>query len=58
MQKITEQPLKECPKCHKESAKRVPSKDISIQFKGSGFYITDYPKGGHCGKSSCDCKET
>jgi putative FmdB family regulatory protein len=56
MQKISEVAISECPKCHKETSKRVPSKGISLQFKGSGFYITDYPKEGGCGKSSCDCK--
>ncbi len=61
-QKISEQPLTECPKCHKGACKRIPAKDVSIQFKGTGFYKTDYkddkdnkPGSGGCGKSSCGC---
>ena len=32
-----------CPKCAGHVHKRISSP--AIQFKGSGFYITDYPKG-------------
>jgi putative FmdB family regulatory protein len=42
-QKITEEPLTLCPDCKKETLKRVLSKNVNFQFKGSGFYITDYP---------------
>lgn len=59
-QKISEASLTKCPQCNQEAMKRIPPKDVSIQFKGSGFYITDYgdkgPKsGGGCGKGSCGC---
>ncbi len=46
-QKITDQPLKACPKCQGELAKILYP--VGISFKGSGFYTTDY-KGS--GKSS------
>lgn len=61
-QKISEAPLTACPFCNKESFKRIPPKEVSIQFKGSGFYINDYPDkpkdggGGGCGrKGGCGC---
>lgn len=41
-QKITDEPLKECPKCHKEGFHRGPGGGVGLAFKGSGFYINDY----------------
>lgn len=41
-QKITDIPLKTCPKCGKDSLRRGPGGGIGLSFKGSGFYITDY----------------
>jgi len=41
-QKITEDPLKTCPFCQSESLQRGPGGGIGLQFKGSGFYCTDY----------------
>ncbi len=61
VQKISEPAICNCPFCNKDSFKRVPPKEISIQFKGSGFYITDYDKKntpdskGSCPKGSCGC---
>ena len=40
-QKITEKPLRKCPKC-KGSLKRLISAGVGFIFKGSGFYATDY----------------
>jgi putative FmdB family regulatory protein len=40
-QKITDEPLKECPVCGGE-VKRLVSGGAGIIFKGSGFYTTDY----------------
>lgn len=39
-QRITEDPLKHCPKC-KGQIKRLIS-PAGIIFKGSGFHVTDY----------------
>lgn len=55
-QKITDDSLKTCPKCHKETFHRGPGGGIGLSFTGSGFYITDYgpkkpPEGGSC----CPC---
>lgn len=42
--KISEEPRKICPKCHQEGLRRGFGGGNGLHFKGSGFYITDYPK--------------
>lgn len=42
LQKVSDPPLKECPKCG-GTLKKVLSPP-TLQFKGSGFYITDYAR--------------
>ena len=42
-QKMTDDPLTECPKCGGE-VKRLIGAGIGPIFKGSGFYETDYKK--------------
>src|SRR5512141_2078276 len=42
IQKFSDPPVEVCPKCGGK-VKKLPSSP-AIQFKGSGFYITDYPK--------------
>jgi putative FmdB family regulatory protein len=69
MQKITEDALTTCPLCGQKALERTIAASVAIQFKGSGFYITDYAKdkpsngqsgngqSGHgCGSGSCGCK--
>lgn len=41
IQSISDAPLTHCPKCGGEMKKLMSSP--AIQFKGSGFYKTDYP---------------
>jgi len=43
IQRVNEAPLKVCPHCGGKLKKAISAP--AIQFKGSGFYITDYPKG-------------
>jgi len=50
IQKISEAPLTHCPKCGGEMKKLISSP--AIQFKGSGFYKTDYASSGSGSKSS------
>ena len=50
IQKFSEEPLKRCPECDEHAecageAKRLLSAP-AIQFKGAGWYVTDYGKGG------------
>lgn len=41
IQKISEEPLKECPACHKDSLEKLISA-TSFQLKGTGWYATDF----------------
>ena len=42
IQKFSDKPVKKCPKCGKGVERLVSSP--AIQFKGTGWYITDYAK--------------
>jgi len=44
-QKMTEKPRAKCPTCGKMATRQI-SGGAGLVFKGSGFYITDYGKGG------------
>jgi predicted nucleic acid-binding Zn ribbon protein len=61
-QKITDDPLLICPACGKDSLEKgIGGGSASFQFKGSGFYRTDYKKSTSdpsccpCGKNK-ECK--
>ena len=41
-QSIKAEPLKKCPECKKNKARRLIGTGGGIIFKGSGFYQTDY----------------
>lgn len=41
IQKISDPPLVECPKCGKESLEKVIS-PTQFQLKGTGWYVTDF----------------
>lgn len=43
-QTMTELPLRTCPKCGKDTLKRLIGAGSGVIFKGSGFYGTDYKK--------------
>jgi len=45
-QRITEKPLRRCPKC-KGKVKRLLGTGAGIIFRGSGFYQTDYRSEGY-----------
>jgi putative FmdB family regulatory protein len=47
LQKLNDPPCKKCPRCGGLLKKLISSP--AIQFKGNGFYITDYPKKGSPG---------
>ena len=42
-QRITEDPLEECPTCQGKVRKLISN--TSFQLKGSGWYVTDYGRG-------------
>ena len=43
IRKFSDPPIDVCPTCGKGPVQKLPSSP-AIQFKGSGFYITDYAK--------------
>jgi len=45
-QSITASPIKKCPACKASRVKRLIGTGAGVIFKGSGFYCTDYRKGG------------
>ncbi len=54
MQKITEQPLTECPQCGGKLRKKISN--TSFVLKGTGWYATDYGSGSK-GTASAKSKE-
>jgi len=49
MQKFSDPPVKKCPECGGKVQQLISSP--AVQFKGSGWYVTDYAKKGSSGKS-------
>ena len=45
-QKMSEDPLKACPDCHKDELQKLVSA-AGFQLKGSGWYVTDYSNKGN-----------
>lgn len=45
MQKLSDDPLKDCPTCHQPALNKLVSA-VGIQFKGTGWYKTDYSTKG------------
>ncbi len=56
IQKFSDRKIKKCPECGGpvEQAIHAPA----VQFKGSGWYVTDYAKKGGEHKESSDKKDT
>lgn len=50
IQKFSDEPIKVCPKCGGPVEKLLSSP--AIQFKGSGWYITDYARAGKGDRST------
>jgi putative FmdB family regulatory protein len=50
IQRLDDPPLTECLKCGGRLRKKVSAP--AFQFKGSGWYVTDYARKGESGKSS------
>jgi len=50
IQRFSEEPITVCPECGGEMKKLISSP--AIQFKGSGFYKTDYPSSSSARPSS------
>jgi len=55
-QKVSDKPLTKCPKCGGRLEKRISAP--AIQFKGSGWYVTDYAGKGKATNDSESSSET
>jgi putative FmdB family regulatory protein len=44
IQQFSDEPIKKCPECGGQVEKLLSAS--SVRFKGSGWYVTDYPKKG------------
>jgi putative FmdB family regulatory protein len=55
LQKVSERPLKTCPKCGKKSLNKLLSA-AGFQLKGSGWYVTDF-RGGSKPSAANDAKD-
>jgi predicted nucleic acid-binding Zn ribbon protein len=55
-QAITAKPIRKCPECGKQAAKRVIGPGAGIIFKGSGFYQTDYRSSAYKKAAEADKK--
>jgi putative FmdB family regulatory protein len=55
IQKYSDAPIDLCPKCGGAVSKLFSSP--AIQFKGSGFYLTDYGRGGKSDLGTGSAKE-
>jgi putative FmdB family regulatory protein len=53
-QKITDEPLKNCPQCN-GPVHRLISSGAGVILKGSGFYHNDYKNQTRCGKDQTCC---
>jgi len=59
LQKMNDQPLRRCRACGGRLERLLSP--VGIQFKGTGWYVTDYARKGSGGKSeekSSEAKET
>jgi putative FmdB family regulatory protein len=56
IQKFSDPPEKKCPKCGGKLEKVITA--AAVQFKGSGWYVTDYGRKGSSGSSSSSKHES
>jgi putative FmdB family regulatory protein len=56
IQKFSDPPLKTCPKCGGQVQQLISAP--AIQFKGSGWYVTDYAKSGKSPSTSGNGKSS
>ena len=52
LQKMSDEPLIKCPKCGKNTLKKLIGTGGGLLFKGSGFYLTDYKNKPQSGSKS------
>ncbi|MBI4581029.1 MAG: zinc ribbon domain-containing protein [Planctomycetes bacterium] len=55
-QSITAKPIRKCPACGKNAAKRLIGTGAGIIFRGSGFYQTDYRSDSYKAAAKADAE--
>ncbi|HUD71609.1 MAG TPA: zinc ribbon domain-containing protein [Dongiaceae bacterium] len=55
IQQYSDPPIKRCPKCKKGKVEKLLSAP-AVQFKGTGWYVTDYGRKGSSGGSDSGSK--
>ena len=56
IQKFSDKPVKKCPQCGGPVEQIISAP--AVQFKGSGWYVTDYAKKSHTSPSDSAAKES
>lgn len=56
IQKFSDKPIKKCPECGGAVEQMITAP--AVQFKGSGWYVTDYAKKSAAPASSSDSKDS
>ena len=56
IQKFSDKPVRKCPKCGKTGKVKRLVSSSAIQFKGSGWYVTDYGKGNGPSQAKSESK--
>lgn len=56
IQKFSDKPMKKCPDCGGPVEQTISAP--AVQFKGSGWYVTDYAKKSHVPSSSDSSKDS
>jgi putative FmdB family regulatory protein len=56
IQKFSDNPVKKCPECGGPVEKLISTS--AVQFKGSGWYVSDYGRKGSAGQSSSSSSES
>ncbi len=51
IQKFSDEPIRECPNCGRPDAEKLISAP-AVQFKGEGWYVTDYARKNSTASSS------
>lgn len=57
-QKITDEPLEECPETGQEMKRIIQPDNMTLGFKGSGFHATDYTKNGRESQAVIEDEDT
>jgi putative FmdB family regulatory protein len=57
MQKMSDEPLRECPQCHQPTLNKLVSA-AGFQLKGTGWYVTDYSAKGKAKTSDTPKKDS